>query len=151
MLPGLAPNKMPCVGRLCAQGALILCISLVLPSRTLTGLCQPPAPTSVHLPSLGLTFPPASTLQEPFLFSRVGSARGPRVFQKSGHNLGCRGLCGCLWNKGPWFCRVFERVCVYFLRTVQQTILSGLVPVVLSVGKRLSRKGCMSRPNPTAL
>ncbi|XP_043334570.1 solute carrier family 35 member C2 isoform X3 [Cervus canadensis] len=53
VLPSLAPDKMSCVGRLCAQGALIFCISLVLPSRTLTGLGQPPAPTNVHLPFWG--------------------------------------------------------------------------------------------------
>lgn len=42
-------------------GGSAFCFSSVLPSKSLTGLSQPPAPTSVHLLSLGLTFPPTST------------------------------------------------------------------------------------------
>lgn len=60
----------------------------------------------------------------------MGSVGGPRVLWKSKRSLVRGGVCGCLWNKGPWFCQVFVHVCVYFLRTVHQIIFSGLVPTL---------------------
>lgn len=95
----------------CPGGSDILHLlgaSLQNPHRARPASCSHECPFAI----LGLTFPPASTLQEPFLFSRVGSAGGPRSSKSLGTPWCVDACVGVSGTRGRGFV-VSLNVCVF--------------------------------------